>query len=125
MSDTKEYPYITLLDILHKPLELIDEKAIADAVPHQWWNQTLCKVNDSVVRLGVVQGEYHWHKHDNDDEFFYVLEGELLIDLEHQTIPLKPRQGTVIPKGVMHRPRAPQRTVMLMVETSSIVPTGS
>ncbi len=125
MSDTKEYPYITLLDILHQPLELIDEKAIADAVPHKWWNQTLCRVNDSVVRLGVVQGEYHWHKHDNDDEFFYVVEGELLIDLEDRTIPLKPRQGTVIPRGAMHRPRAPQRTVMLMVETSSIVPTGT
>ena len=125
MSDSKEYPYITLLDILHQPLELIDEKVIADAVPHKWWNQTLCKVNDSVVRLGVVEGEYHWHKHENDDEFFYVVEGELLIDLEDRTIALKPRQGTVIPKGVMHRPRAPQRTVMLMVETSSIVPTGS
>lgn len=125
MSDTKEYPYITLLDILHQPLELIDEKAIADSVPHKWWNQTLCKVNDSVVRLGVVEGEYHWHKHDNDDEFFYVIEGELLIDLEGRTIALKPRQGTVIPKGVMHRPRAPRRTVMMMVETSSIVPTGN
>jgi mannose-6-phosphate isomerase-like protein (cupin superfamily) len=125
MSDPKDYPYVTLLDILHQPLELIDEKAIANAVPHKWWNQTLCQVNDSVVRLGVVQGEYHWHKHDNDDEFFYVVEGELLIDLEDRTIALKPRQGTVIPKGVMHRPRAPQRTVMLMVETSTIVPTGT
>jgi mannose-6-phosphate isomerase-like protein (cupin superfamily) len=125
MSDPEDYPYVTLLDILHQPLELIDEKAIADAVPHKWWNQTLCQVNDSVVRLGVVQGEYHWHKHDNDDEFFYVVEGELMIDLEDRTIALKPRQGTVIPKGAMHRPRAPQRTVMLMVETSTIVPTGT
>ena len=125
MSDPKDYPYVTLLDILHQPLELIDEKAIAEAVPHKWWNQTLCQVNDSVVRLGVVQGEYHWHKHDTEDEFFYVVEGELLIDLEDRTIELKPRQGTVIPKGVMHRPRAPQRTVMLMVETNTIVPTGT
>ena len=125
MNAPKDYPYVTLLDILHQPLELIDEKAIAEAVPHKWWNQTLCQVNDSVVRLGVVHGEYHWHKHDNDDEFFYVVEGELLIDLEDRTIALKPRQGTVIPKGVMHRPRAPQRTVMLMVETSTIVPTGT
>jgi mannose-6-phosphate isomerase-like protein (cupin superfamily) len=77
-----------------------------------------------VVRLGVVQGEYHWHKHDLDDEFFYVVEGELLIDLEDRSIRLAPRQGVVIPKGVLHRPRAPERTVMLMVETSGIVPTG-
>src|SRR3954465_11891875 len=130
MSSPAEFSYVTLLDILHQPLELIDEKAIADACPHRWYNQTLCQVNDSVVRLGVVQGEYHWHKHDDDDEFFYVVEGRLFIDvqngdIEGRTIELGPRQGTVIPKGVMHRPRAPQRTVMLMVETKSIVPTGS
>jgi mannose-6-phosphate isomerase-like protein (cupin superfamily) len=82
-------------------------------------------VNGSVVRLGVVQGEYHWHKHDNDDEFFYVVEGKLLIDLEGRTIELNPRQGTVVPKGVLHRPRAAQRTVILMVENTGIVPTGN
>jgi mannose-6-phosphate isomerase-like protein (cupin superfamily) len=125
MSDPKDYPYVTILDILHQPLELIDEKAISDSVKDKWWNQTLCQVNDSVVRLGVVQGEYHWHKHDNDDEYFYVIEGGLHIDLEDRTIDLKPRQGVVIPKGVMHRPRAPQRTVIMMVETSAIIPTGS
>jgi len=125
MASETTFPYVTKLDILYKPLELIDEKAVADACTHKWFNQTLCQVNESVVRLGVVEGEYHWHKHDGDDEFFYVVEGRLLIDLEDRTIDLGPRQGTVIPKGVMHRPRAPQRTVMLMVETSQIVPTGS
>jgi mannose-6-phosphate isomerase-like protein (cupin superfamily) len=120
-----DFPYVTLLNVLHQPLELIDEKALADACPHQWYNQTLCEVNESVLRLGVVQGDYHWHKHDNDDEFFYVVEGGLFIDIEGRTIELAPRQAVVIPKGVMHRPRAPQRTVMLMVETRAIVPTGS
>src|SRR3954469_1827541 len=125
MAAAKDFPYVTLLDVLHGPLELIDEKALADACPHKWYNQTLCEVNDSVVRLGVVEGEYHWHKHDNDDEFFYVVEGHLEIDLEGRTVTLEPRQAVVIPKGVMHRPRAPRRTVMLMVETKSIVPTGT
>ena len=82
MSQTQTYPYETHLDIRFKPLEVIDEKALGEAVTHPWFNQTLCQVNDSVVRMGVIQGEYHWHKHDNDDEFFYVVEGELLIDLE-------------------------------------------
>jgi mannose-6-phosphate isomerase-like protein (cupin superfamily) len=125
MSDVTEHPYETRLNVLCQALEVIDEKALADACVHKWYNQTLCGVNDSVVRLGVVQGEYHWHKHDADDEFFYVVEGQLLIDLEDRTVELAPRQGIVIPKGVLHHPRAPQRTVMLMVETSSIVPTGS
>ena len=125
MSELKDFPYETRLNVQFAPLEVIDEKAFADGVTHKWFNQTLCAVNDSVVRLGVVEGEYHWHKHDADDEFFYVVEGRLLIDLEGKTLDLGPRQGVVIPKGVMHRPRAPQRTVMLMVETSAIVPTGS
>ncbi len=124
MSDSQQFSYNTRLDILCQPLELIDVGQIADDCPHQWFNQTLCGVNDSVVRIGVVEGDYHWHKHDNDDEFFYVVEGRLLIDLEDRTIELLPRQGTVIPKGLLHRPRAPIRTVMLMVETSAIVPTG-
>ena len=117
-------PYEVRLNILHGPLELIDEQRLADACSHKWYNQTLCKVNDSVVRLGVVEGEYHWHKHDHDDEFFYVLEGALHVDLEDQTFTLGPRQGVVVPRGRVHRTRASTRTVMLMIETASIVPTG-
>ena len=125
MSDATSYPYETRLNILYGPLEVIDEKAVSDANTFKWFNQTLCQVNASVVRVGVVEGEYHWHKHDADDEFFYVVEGKLLIDLEGRTVELSPRQGFVVPKGVMHRTRAPQRTVMLMVENAGIIPTGN
>jgi mannose-6-phosphate isomerase-like protein (cupin superfamily) len=118
------FPYETRLNILSPPLETIDEKALADACAYKWYNQTLCKVNESVVRLGVVQGEYHWHKHDRDDEFFYVVEGRLLIDLEGRTVELSPRQGMVVPKGTVHRTRAEVRTVILMVENAAIIPTG-
>ncbi len=124
MSTAPNYPYDTRLNILCQPLQLIDEKALAAAAPHKWYNQTLCQVNGSVVRLGVVEGEYHWHKHDHDDEFFYVIEGTLMIDLEGRTVELAPRQGFVVPQGVLHRTRAPQRTVILMVENAGIVPTG-
>src|SRR5271163_1379738 len=125
MSETKTYPYDTHLNIYFPQGEVVDAKALAENCTSKWYNQTLCQVNDSVVRLGVVEGEYHWHQHEGDDEFFYVVEGHLLIDLEDRVIDLAPRQGVVIPKGVMHRPRAPKRTVMLMVETKDIVPTGS
>jgi mannose-6-phosphate isomerase-like protein (cupin superfamily) len=125
MSNVEKFPYETRLNVLYKPLELVDEKALADACTYKWYNQTLSQVNGSVVRLGVVQGEYHWHKHDDDDEFFYVVEGKLLIDLEGRTMELAPRQGTVVPKGVLHRTRAPQRTVILMVENVGIIPTGN
>ena len=119
------YPYETRLNILHQPLEVIDEKALADGCEFKWFNQTLCKVNDSVVRLGVIEGEYHWHKHDDDDEFFYVVEGQLFIDLEGRTVELSPRQGFVVPRGIIHRTRAPHRAVILMVENAGIVPTGN
>jgi mannose-6-phosphate isomerase-like protein (cupin superfamily) len=117
MSETqKPYPYETRLNIYSQHGEVVDEKALADACVHKWYNQTLCKVNESVGRLGVVEGEYHWHKHDEDDEFFYVVEGKLYIDLQDRSVELAPRQGFVVPKGVTHRTRALQRTVILMVE---------
>jgi mannose-6-phosphate isomerase-like protein (cupin superfamily) len=119
------FPYETHLDIRFGPLEHIDLQAMADAVTHPWYNATLCRVNDSVVRIGVVQGSYHWHHHDTEDEFFYVVEGRLLVDLEGRTVELGPRQGLVVPKGVRHRTRAPERTIILMVEPATIVPTGT
>lgn len=119
------FSYNTRLNILFQPLEVIDVTGLANACTDRWYNQTLCKVDESVVRLGVVHGEYHWHKHDNEDEFFYVISGRFLVDLEDRTIDLQPGKAVVVPKGVMHRPRAPERTVILMVERAGIVPTGS
>ena len=116
--------YATFLDIKYAPLEVIDVQALADASTHPRWNQTLCRVNDSVVRLGVLQGEYHWHQHDDNDEFFLVLDGRLIIDLRDGVIDLGPRQATVVPRGLEHRPRAPGRTTVVMMEGADIVPTG-
>jgi mannose-6-phosphate isomerase-like protein (cupin superfamily) len=123
-SSEQPYPYATHLDVRYPALEVVDIQKLADAVTDRWYNQTLCKVNDSVVRLGVMQGEYHWHKHDELDEFFYVVEGTFLIDLEERTVALKPRQGFVVPKGVVHRTRAPEKAMILMVEGAGIIPTG-
>jgi mannose-6-phosphate isomerase-like protein (cupin superfamily) len=123
-TENPAFPYATHLDILFPQLAKIDVPALASAVTDQWYNQTLCQVNGSVVRLGVMQGEYHWHKHDADDEFFFCLDGEFLVDLEDRTVTLGPQQGFVVPKGVVHRTRAPRRCVILMVENSGIVPTG-
>jgi hypothetical protein len=125
MSADQTYSYATYLDIKFPALSVIDVSALVKACIDQWYNQTLCKVNESVVRLGVMQGEYHWHKHDNDDEFFFVLDGHFIIDLEDKSVDLRPREGFVVPRGVVHRTRAPDRAVILMVETAAIVPTVS
>ena len=124
MPEKPSYPYITRLNIYYKPLELVDVQELVNACTDQWYNQTLTQVNDAVVRLGVVQGEYHWHKHDHEDEFFYVVEGRFIIDLQDRSVELAPRQGFTVPRGVVHRTRAPERTVVLMVEAAGVVPTG-
>jgi mannose-6-phosphate isomerase-like protein (cupin superfamily) len=124
VTDPRDYPYATHLDVKFPVLSIVDVPALVKACKDPWYNQTLCKVNDSVVRLGVMQGEYHWHKHDNDDEFFFVLEGHFIIDPEGRSIDLKAQEGFVVPKGIIHRTRAPERAVILMVETAAIVPTG-
>jgi mannose-6-phosphate isomerase-like protein (cupin superfamily) len=124
MTDPADYPYKTHLDILYEPLAIVDVGALADACTDRWYNQSLTRVNDAVVRLGVLQGEYHWHKHDRDDEFFFVVEGRLIVDLEERSIELRPQQGLTVPRGVVHRTRAPERTIVLMVESAGIIPTG-
>ena len=111
-------------DVTYAALERIDVAALAASV-EPWFNQTLCRVNESVIRLGVVEGEFHWHRHDLDDEFFYVAEGRLLVDVENaETVDLEPGQAFVVPAGTMHRTRAPVRTVILMAATAQVRPTG-
>lgn len=121
---SNQYPYTTNLDIKYKHFELIDIPKMVKEVKDKWFNQTLTEVNGSVVRVGIVQGEYHWHKHENDDEFFFVFEGKLFVDLENKTIELNPGQGVTITKNTLHRTRAPQKTVALIVANKGVVPTG-
>jgi mannose-6-phosphate isomerase-like protein (cupin superfamily) len=117
--------YTINLDVKYGFLQLIDIPSLVAACKEQWYNQTLCQVNDCVVRLGVMQGEFHWHKHEEEDEFFFVLQGKFLIDLEeNKTITLEPHQGYAVPRGVVHRTRAPERSAVLMVEKGSVKPTG-
>jgi mannose-6-phosphate isomerase-like protein (cupin superfamily) len=124
MPTEKPEAYDIRLDDKYGHLKLIDVPA--EAAAHEpWFNQTLTTVNNSVVRFGLFQGEFHWHKHDDQDEFFFVLDGELFLDVEGPgTITLAPHQGYTVPKGVMHRTRAPKRTTVLMVEAAGVVPTG-
>jgi mannose-6-phosphate isomerase-like protein (cupin superfamily) len=112
------------LDEKFGPLELIDVGA--EAAAHEpWFNQTLARVNDAVVRLGVIEGDFHWHKHDDQDEFFLVVDGRLVIDVEgREPVTLEPRQGYTVPRGVMHCTHAPVRTTILMVEAAGVIPTG-
>jgi mannose-6-phosphate isomerase-like protein (cupin superfamily) len=122
MSDYNKYSID--LDVKFSPLEVIDIPTLIANCTKKWQNMSLCEVNDSVIRLAVIEGEFHWHKHEKEDEFFYVIQGVLLIDLEEKTISLKTNQGCTVPKGIMHRTRAPSRTAVLLIENSTVKPTG-
>lgn len=107
------------------PLEVIDVPAMVASTGSTWSNETLTRVDGNVVRLGVVEGEFHWHRHDHEDELFFVLEGELVVDVEGRaSVTLGPHQGYMVPKGTTHRTRAPARTVVLMSSAAGVVPTG-
>ena len=123
-TEFSEGDYDIHLDDKFGHLAMIDIDA--EAAAHEpWFNQTLTTVNDSVVRLGVVEGEFHWHKHDDTDEFFMVLDGELVIDIEDRdSVRLSRHQSYTVPRTVMHRTSAPGRTVILMVEAAGVTPTG-
>jgi mannose-6-phosphate isomerase-like protein (cupin superfamily) len=114
LEDGQAFDHLQVIDI---PTE---------AAAHEpWFNETLVSVNDAVVRLGIIEGDFHWHKHDDEDEFFLVIDGELLIDVEGSaTITLGPQQACSVPKGVVHRTRAPGRTTILMVERAGVMPAG-
>jgi mannose-6-phosphate isomerase-like protein (cupin superfamily) len=121
---TDEDRYSINLDVKYGPLELIDIPHLINESKKDWQNFSLSEVNDCVVRLGVIHGDFHWHTHEKEDEFFYVIDGLLHIDLEEKTFDLHPGQGLMVPKGVNHRTRAPQRTAILMVEGKTVTPTG-
>jgi mannose-6-phosphate isomerase-like protein (cupin superfamily) len=117
--------YSIHLDEKYGALKLIDVPSLAAGVQEDWFNQTLCQVNDCVVRAGVFRkGEFHWHKHDKEDEFFVVLTGKFKIEMEKETIALGPHQGFTIPKGIMHKTSVNEPTVILMMEAASVKPTG-
>ena len=113
-KENDKYGKLTLIDV---PAET--------AAHAPWFNQTLTTVNDSVVRLGIFEGDFPFHKHTDQDEFFLVLEGEIEMDVEGAPpVPLKQFQGFTVPKGTVHRPRSPKRSVVLMIESIGIVATG-
>jgi mannose-6-phosphate isomerase-like protein (cupin superfamily) len=122
MSDATQYTIHE--DPLFGALEVMDVQRVIDETDQRWVNWTLCRVNDSLIRLGVLHGEFHWHKHDDEDEFFLLLDGDFRIELEGRTVALKPRQAFTVPKGVLHRPVVPERSAVLMIETAGVVPTG-
>ncbi len=122
----EKFNYNQSMQVRYAHSEVVDIKEVVDSCGDEWFNQTLTEVNDSLVRIGVIEGEFHWHQHPTEDEFFFVLEGTLILEIEgREPVTLKPHQGITVSKGVMHRPIAKERVVMIMVESSTVNPVGT
>ncbi len=121
----EKHNYSINLNVKYGPLKLMDIPSLAASVKEEWYNQSLCQINDCVVRVGVFKkGEFHWHKHDKEDEFFFTLSGEFIIDLENERIVLRPNQGFAVPRGVLHKTSVTKPTTILMMEAATVQPTG-
>ncbi len=120
-----EQDYAIHYEPLFSTLQTMDVQALIDQVTEPWYNQTLIQVGEVLVRLGVMQGEFHWHAHDEQDEFFFVLDGLFRIELEDaDTVALGPRQAFSVPAGMRHRPVVPVRSAVPMIEKAGVVATG-
>lgn len=121
----KEPAYNMQMDLKYDYLEKIKVPDIVQNCTDKWFNQSLCKVNTSVFRLGIFEGEFHFHKHDEDDELFFVIEGSIVLETENGNFELNQYEGVCVPKGVLHRPVAKQKAVVLMLENMGIDPLGN
>lgn len=90
---------------------------------HYWKPIDVATINDWVLRAAAIKGEYHWHSHE-DDELFLVYKGNIVIETEKGNLSLGPGQGSVIPKGIKHKPSAKERAVILMIEPAKLKSTG-
>lgn len=120
----QQHDYKFQMDMKYDYLEKIKVSEIVESCSDKWFNQTLCKVNSSVLRLGIFEGEFHMHKHDDDDEVFFVLSGSIVLETENGNFELGENEGICVPKGVMHRPIAEKRAIVLMIENDGIKPVG-
>jgi mannose-6-phosphate isomerase-like protein (cupin superfamily) len=97
----------------------------AEEIDETWSPIDVARVNDQVVRMAKIQGQYHWHKHTNEDELFYVLSGSITIQLRDQPdVALSEGEMAVIPKGMEHRPTSEGLSHILMLEPYALVSRG-
>lgn len=90
-----------------------------------FWNpKIIAELNDNYVKVAKLKGEFPWHKHDQEDELFYVVEGNLTIKFRNRDVDLGPNEMIVVPKGVEHKPVAQEVVKVLLIEPKTVINTG-
>ncbi|MCZ4281549.1 cupin domain-containing protein [Kiloniella laminariae] len=95
-----------------------------DQITQHWSPRVLAQVNDQYVKIAKLKGEFVWHKHDNEDELFYIMKGSLTMQYENRTVSLKEGDMHVVPKGVLHNPVAAEECWIMLIEPVSTAHTG-
>jgi mannose-6-phosphate isomerase-like protein (cupin superfamily) len=108
--------------MVHRPVNLSEKlKEIKE-----YWNPCIVgELNGQEVRLAKLKGAFVWHHHQNEDELFLVLRGELTLELRDGTVDLRPGEFFIVPRGVEHRPVARGEVHLLMFEPASTLNTGN
>jgi mannose-6-phosphate isomerase-like protein (cupin superfamily) len=90
----------------------------------QWQPRVIAQMNDYEFKIARIEGEFVWHKHDDTDEVFIIVEGEMLLELRDGSVPLKEGDLFVVPKGVEHKPVANKECKIMLVEPKGVINTG-
>ncbi len=96
-----------------------------DSFEEHWTPKIVGELNAQQVKLAKLKGEFVMHKHENEDELFFVVAGQLFIELEDQTLELNPGEFVIIPRGVAHKPYAPEEASVMLFEPASTLNTGN
>lgn len=105
-------------------IKSINLKEKASLIQDHWNPHIIAELNGQHVKLAKIQGEFVWHKHDEEDEMFMVLSGLMQIELRDKTITIHPNEIVVIPKGIEHKPQALEETTILLFEPATTINTG-
>lgn len=101
------------------------ERKLREIGGKAWSPIDIIRTNDQVVRMALVDGEFHWHKHTNEDELFYVFKGKIIIQLKDQPdINLRKGEMVVIPRGIEHCPKSTEPSYVILFEPFVLKTTG-
>jgi mannose-6-phosphate isomerase-like protein (cupin superfamily) len=106
-------------------MRVVSPKDIAESLTELWLPRVVAELDESYVKVAKVHGTLTWHAHDDEDELFYVLRGQLRIEMELETVELGEGDAFVVPKGVRHNPVAEDECLVMLIERKTTQHTGN
>ena len=105
-------------------MDKIDLKEKLSMFSDHWSPKVVAEMNDYQIKLVKIEGDFVWHNHEDTDELFFVIEGNMEIEFEDKTVELNEGEMYVVPKGVNHKPSAQNECKVMLIEPRGVVNTG-